>query len=66
MAVLPWEHSKCGPGMESRGFTYHPAELKNHGQWRLDATSNTLNCNTTGLLEVYYGVIVIDILYACL
>ena len=28
---LPWEHSRCGPGMESSGFTYQPVELMNHG-----------------------------------
>ena len=28
---LPWEHSKCGPGMESSGFTYQPEELMRHG-----------------------------------
>ena len=28
---LPWEHSRCGPGMESSGFTYQPEELMNNG-----------------------------------
>ena len=28
---LPWEHSKCGPGIESSGFTYQPEELMRHG-----------------------------------
>ena len=28
---LPWEHSRCGPGMESSGFTYQSEELMNNG-----------------------------------
>ena len=28
---LPGEHAKCGPGLESSGFTYQPEELMRHG-----------------------------------
>ena len=28
---LPGEHTRCGPRLESSGFTYHPEELMRHG-----------------------------------
>ncbi len=29
---LPWEHAKCGPGIEhTSGFTYRPEDLMNNG-----------------------------------
>ena len=27
----PWEHSKCGPGLESSGFSYQPQDLMKEG-----------------------------------
>ena len=28
---LPWEHAKCGPGLERSGFTYEPEDLMRQG-----------------------------------